>query len=198
MDRLIVMGESSMLNIVLVINKSDLDYKSQIRDWKQLYEDTGYNVFVTSAVNGSGIKDLKRHLAGKINLFFGQSGVGKSSLLNVMYPELELKTGEISRFNEKGTHTTVTSIMIKTEKDTFTIDTPGIREIMPYGLKKEDLGHYFIDFLSYINNCKFNTCTHFHEPGCAIINAVENGNLSLYRYESYLRILETIEEEKLY
>ena len=197
-DRLLVTGESAHLNIFIVINKSDLDNSNQIHEWKNLYEETGYNVIVTSAETGDGIDKLKDYLYGKKNLFFGQSGVGKSSLLNVMYSGLELKTGEISRFTEKGTHTTVTSIMIKMDKDTYIIDTPGIREIAPYGLKKEDLGHYFIEFLNYINNCKFNTCTHFHEPGCAVIDAVENGNVSPHRYDSYLRILETIEEENIY
>ena len=88
--------------------------------------------------------------------------------------------------------------MVKVAKDTFVIDTPGIREIDPYGIRKEDLGHYFIEFKEYINNCKFNTCTHQHEPGCAIIEAVENGKISEFRYDSYLRMLDTVEEDILF
>ncbi len=197
-DRLLVAGESAGVNVYLVINKTDLDDKNEIGIWETLYRRCGYNVFVTSAITGFGTVNLKKLLSGNKNLFFGQSGVGKSSLLNTMFPNLNLKTGEISNFTEKGTHTTVTSAMIKTDENTFVVDTPGIREIIPYGLTREDLGHYFIEFLNYINNCKFNTCTHLHEPGCAIIDAVEKGNISPYRYNSYIRMLETIEEENLY
>ncbi len=197
-DRLLVAGESAKVIVYLIINKSDLDNNNEISEWKSLYEQSGYKVFVTSAITGAGTGDLKKLLSGNTSLFFGQSGVGKSSLLNAMYPGLDLKTGEISRFTEKGTHTTVTSVMIKTAENTFVIDTPGIREIIPYGLTKQDLGHYFIEFLNYINDCKFNTCTHLHEPGCAIIDAVNKGNISPYRYNSYLRMLETIEEDNLY
>jgi ribosome biogenesis GTPase len=139
-----------------------------------------------------------KQLKGKISLFWGHSGVGKSSILNVMYPDLNLRTGLISSFTDKGTHTTVTSEMLNVKQDTYIIDTPGIREVEPYGVKKENLGHYFPEFLSYINDCKFNTCTHQHEPGCAVIKAVEEDKISLYRYESYLKILGTIEEDIIF
>jgi len=112
-----------------------------------------------------------------------------------LYPELNLRIGEVSQFTSKGTHTTVTSVMIKVEENTFIIDTPGIREIDPYGIRKSDLGHYFVEFVEYINKCKFNTCTHHHEPGCAVIIAVQNGTISEERYDSYLRILDTIEDD---
>jgi len=112
-----------------------------------------------------------------------------------MYPGLDLGVGEISNFTDKGKHTTVTSIMIEAEKNTFIIDTPGVREIDPYGIRKEDLGHYFIEFSDFALDCRFNTCTHLHEPGCAVIEAVENEQISPERYDSYLRILETIEQD---
>jgi len=131
-------------------------------------------------------------------LFWGHSGVGKSSLLDKLFPQLNLETGVISSFTDKGTHTTVTSIMLEVEKGTFIIDTPGVREIDPYGIRKEDLGHYFTEFAEFINNCKFSTCTHHHEPGCAVIKAVENHKISYERYESYLRILDTIEEDIIF
>ncbi len=111
---------------------------------------------------------------------------------------MDLAVGDISNATNKGVHTTVTSLMIKINKDTFIIDTPGIREIDPYGIKKEDLSHYFIEFSDFISDCKFNTCTHNHEPGCAVINAFENGNISAERYDSYLKLLETIEEDILF
>jgi ribosome biogenesis GTPase len=115
-----------------------------------------------------------------------------------MFPQLSLKTGEISNFTDRGTHTTVTSVMIKVDSGTYIIDTPGIREIAPFGIMKQDLSHYFIEFSDFNDNCKFNTCTHSHEPGCAISEAVQNGDITDERYDSYLRILETIEEETLH
>jgi ribosome biogenesis GTPase len=195
LDRFLVATESANVGSVIVINKSDLDIKNKILKWKSLYEDIGYSVIVTSYVNETGIEDLKKILLKKKTLFWGQSGVGKSSLMNILFPGLDLKVGNISNYTGKGKHTTVTSIMIPIDSKTFIIDTPGIREIDPYGIKKEDLGHYFIDFKEYISLCKFNTCTHTHEPGCVVIDAAENGDITLERYDSYLRIKETIEDD---
>ena len=124
--------------------------------------------------------------------------MGKSSLLNSMFPGLNLEIGDISTFTDKGTHKTVTSRMIKIASDTYVIDTPGVREIDPFGIRKEDLGHYFIEFKPFADNCRFNTCTHCHEPGCKVVKAVENNEISESRYESYLRILDTIEEDIIY
>lgn len=195
LDRFLVAAESSHLNVIIVLNKIDLDQSDFANEWKKLYEEIGYKFILTSAETNVGISLLNEELKGAKNLFWGHSGVGKSSLLNKMYPELKLRIGEISQFSSKGTHTTVTSVMIKVEENTFIIDTPGIREIDPYGIRKSDLGHYFIEFGKYINSCKFNTCTHHHEPGCAVIEALENNLISPKRYDSYLRILDTIEDD---
>lgn len=195
LDRLIVTGESSHINVKIVINKSDLSGENGINDWIDLYTGIGYELFQTSAKEKTGIDKLNDALNGSVNLFWGPSGVGKSSLLNLLYPQLDLRTGEISNSTFKGKHTTVTSLLKKVDAETFIIDTPGIREIDPYGIRKEDLGHFFIDFLQFINECKFNTCTHHHEPGCAVIAAVSNGMIHPERYNSYLNILETIEED---
>ncbi len=197
-DRLLVAGESSHLNCIIIINKADLDDEDEIKNWVNLYKDLGYQTFITSIITKQGLPELNETLLGKKNIFWGQSGVGKSSILNCLYPFLNLKVGEISYYSEKGIHTTVTSTMIKVEDDTFIIDTPGIREIDPFGIRKEDLGHYFIEFSEYIPACRFNTCTHHHEPECAVIEAVENGEINLHRYESYLRILDTIEEDIIF
>jgi ribosome biogenesis GTPase len=113
----------------------------------------------------------------------------------LLYPNLKLKVGEISNYTSKGIHTTVTTIMIYVGDETYIIDTPGVREIDPFGIRKEDVGHYFKEFESFINRCKFNTCTHHHEPGCAVIKAWEMGEISEERYDSYLRILETVEKD---
>jgi ribosome biogenesis GTPase len=179
---------------IIVINKIDLGEDEYISHFKNIYKSIRYNVFKTSAVTAAGLSELKNFLKGKKNIFIGKSGVGKSSLLNKMYAQLNLQTGEISRQTDRGTHTTVTSVMVNVEENTYVIDTPGIREIDPYGIKKEDLGNYFIEFKEYIPACRFNNCTHQHEPGCAVMDAVEKNKISMERYESYLRLLKTIEE----
>lgn len=197
-DRFLVAGESSHVPITIIINKIDLDRDNLIDSWVNLYKQIGYETIRTSAVTGEGIGTVKDLLLNKKTLFWGQSGVGKSSIFNKIFPGLDLNVGEISTYSDKGKHTTVTTNMIKVEENTFVIDTPGIREIAPYGIKKKDLGHYFLDFTDYIYDCRFNTCTHQHEPGCAVIGAVKNNYISKYRYESYLRILETIEEDIIF
>ncbi len=194
-DRMIVVAESSSVEPVIVINKIDLDNNNEREKWVNLYKRIGYNVFQTSTINKLGLDDLKKYLKGKINLFWGHSGVGKSSLLNQLYSDLNLKVSEISNYTLKGRHTTVTVLMKKVDDNTFVIDTPGIREIDPYGIKKEDLCHYFKDFKDFIYNCKFNTCTHHHEPDCAVVKACSEGKINEERYKSYLNILETIEED---
>lgn len=195
-DRIIVAAESSQIDVVLVINKIDLLIEqSYIVEWKHLYEGIGYKVVLSSAAEGAGIDELLLMLKNKVNIFWGQSGVGKSSLLNKMFPQLNFKVGDISEYSNKGKHTTVTSNMVKVSEGTYIIDTPGIREIDPYGIKKEDLGHYFREFLPFIHNCKFNSCTHYHEPDCAVHKAVEDEKISIERYESYLSMLATVEDE---
>jgi ribosome biogenesis GTPase len=197
-DRFLVVGESAKLNCFIVINKEDLDQENLLSEWEEIYSIIGYKVIRTSAKANIGVDKLKELFKGKKNILWGQSGVGKSSLLNKIYPSLNLKTKLISTFNEKGTHSTVTSTMFKVDKNTFVIDTPGIREIEPYGIRKEDLGHYFREFLPYIKNCKFNTCTHFHEPECAVIRAVEEEEIFPERYDSYLKLLYTIEQDIIF
>jgi ribosome biogenesis GTPase len=194
----LVSAESSHINPLIIINKVDLDDRNLAAEWEQLYTDIGYKVFVVSALEEIGIKNLKKMLAGKINIFWGQSGVGKSTILNKMYPQLKFEVGEISEYSDKGTHTTVTGEMRKVGDQTYIIDTPGIREIDPYGIKKEDLSHYFQEFALYMHDCKFNTCIHEHEPGCAVVDAVEDEKISIERYESYLNLLATIEEDMIY
>ena len=194
-DRLIVAGESSHLNIIIVINKTDLDESDDYTAWAQLYRTIGYKVFLTSVKTKTGINDLKKEFANNTSLIWGHSGVGKSSLINEMYPGINLKIGEISDNTSKGKHTTVTSIMKNVGENTFIIDTPGIREIDPYGIRKEDVCHYFIEFVPFMELCRFNTCTHHHEPGCGVINAVDQGKINGERYQSYLNILDTIEED---
>ena len=198
LDRVIVAAESCKINVNIIINKIDLDDRNMSSEWEQLYSEIGYNVIVISASENIGLDKLKDQLIDKVNIFWGQSGVGKSTLLNKMYPHLEFKVGEVSESSDKGMHTTVTGEMCEVGSNTFIIDTPGIREIDPYGIKKEDVCHYFLEFSPYIHDCKFNTCIHIHEPGCAIVEAVEQNEISIERYESYMNLMETIENDMFY
>ncbi len=198
LDRIIVTGESEHLNVYIIINKSDLDEFELIPEWKEFYEEIGYTVFAVDAHSGDGIEELKDTMAGTKSLFWGQSGVGKSTILNKIAPELNFKTGEVSQWSSKGKHTTVTAIIKKIDNDTYIIDTPGIKEIEPFGIQEENLGFYFIEFTDYLEHCRFNTCTHNHEPGCAVREAVENGDITVERYESYLNMLDSIEDDMIF
>lgn len=195
LDRFLVACESSGIKTKIIINKLDLAEDQFVDEIVKLYSNIGYKIYLSSVVQKKGFDELKAELSGKINLFWGQSGVGKSSILNSLFPHLNLKVGEISNYTDKGTHTTVTSVMHFVGNETYIIDTPGIREIDPFGIRKEDLGHYFPEFSDFLINCRFNTCTHHHEPGCAVIDALEKRIISDLRYDSYLRILDTIEKD---
>lgn len=198
-DRIIVAGESSHLNIYIIINKTDLDKKGEAEKWKEFYESVGYKVFLTSIENSQvPQQELAKITSDNTSIFWGHSGVGKSSFLNYLYPQLNLKVKKVSDYSNKGRHTTVTVRMEEIDSNTFIIDTPGIREIEPYGITKENLSHYFIEFKPFIHDCKFNTCTHHHEPGCAVRKGVKENKISTERYSSYLNILETIEDDMIF
>lgn len=194
-DRIIVSAVSSKIDVHILINKIDLDDTEEPYYWKQLYEEIGYKVLLTSTKTNEGLDSVRKLLKNKASVFWGQSGVGKSSLFNSVFPQINFQTGVVSNQTEKGKHTTVTSNLQRIDDNTIIIDTPGIREIDPYGIKKTDLGHYFIEFEDYIHSCRFNTCTHHHEPGCAVIEAVESDEISIERYRSYLGLLDSIESD---
>ena len=198
-DRFLASAEAYRVPVALVFNKTDLYSEDELRYLDgliNLYTHIGYPCFRISALNNEGINEIKEELKGKITLFSGHSGVGKSTLINAILPEANLKTGEISTAHNKGMHTTTFSEMFPVEGEGYIIDTPGIKGFGTFDMKDEEVGHYFKEIFEFSAHCKYGNCTHQHEPGCAVREAVENHYISESRYASYLNILEDKEEGK--
>jgi ribosome small subunit-dependent GTPase A len=198
-DRFLASAESYGVPSVLVFNKTDLYGEDDLRYLDALialYENIGYKCFRISALNREGIEELKSELQGKITLLSGNSGVGKSTLLNVLQPDVEVKTGDISGYHNKGMHTTTFSEMLPLPEGGFIIDTPGIKGFGLLEVTPEEAGHYFREIFETSQNCKFYNCTHTHEPGCAVVEAVEALTINPSRYHSYLSIIEEITQGK--
>ena len=191
-DRFLVTAEAYDISTILVFNKTDL-YDEEMRDYQRqishMYQQIGYSSMTVSAKSNEGIDEMNSLLKGKTTLLSGHSGVGKSTLINIIVPDLELKTSEISDFSDKGVHTTTFAEMFEVDKDTYIIDTPGIKELGIVDIPKNQLGHFFPEMRERLNQCRFNNCTHFNEPGCAVEEAVRHNEISLTRYESYLSML---------
>ena len=198
-DRFLASAEAYRVPVNLVFNKVDLYSEDELRyldGLVNLYTHLGYPCYRISAANGEGVDALKEDLQGKITLFSGHSGVGKSTLINYLLPDQQLKTGEISSVHNKGMHTTTFSEMYPLGENGYIIDTPGIKGFGTFDMKDEEVGHYFKEIFEFSARCKYGNCTHRHEPGCAVREAVENHYISQSRYNSYLNILEDKEEGK--
>lgn len=198
-DRFLTSAEAYRVPVSLVFNKVDR-YTEEEQHYLEalinLYTHIGYPCYRVSALNQTGIQELKESLAGKVTLFSGHSGVGKSTLINAILPDQQLRTGEISEYHNKGMHTTTFSEMFPVEGDGYIIDTPGIKGFGTFDMKDEEVGHYFKEIFEMSAQCKYGNCTHRHEPGCAVREAVEKHYISESRYTSYLNILEDKEEGK--
>ncbi len=195
-DRFLVASEMYHVPAVIVFNKSDLYKDKEMRkfeQWKQMYEEVGYKVLLVSAEKKEGIGLLQELLKDKTTLISGHSGVGKSSLLNVIFPEMNLKTSEISGWSGKGQHTTTFAEMYDLPFGGRIIDTPGMREFGLVDIEKQELSHYFPEMRERLNHCQFNNCLHYNEPDCAVKDAVNNGEIHEDRYVSYLGILDSLE-----
>ena len=198
-DRFLASAEAYRVPVTLLFNKIDRYNEDEYRllqELTKLYSSIGYPCFSISAKKQTGIDDVREALKGKITLFSGNSGVGKSTLINTLLPGLNLKTGEISDAHNTGMHTTTFSEMFEFESNGYIIDTPGIKGFGTFDMKDEEVGHYFKEIFQVSAYCKYNNCTHTHEPGCAVLEAVENHQISLSRYTSYLSILEDKDERK--
>lgn len=212
-DRMLVTAEAYHIPAVIIFNKCDL-YNDELwqlhNEVKAIYHDIGYPVFEVSALTGLGIDAIKDLIAGKVSLFSGHSGVGKSALLNAIDPSLHLRTGDVSEWSLKGTHTTTFAEIHPIKLDnkangseeshsascaSYLIDTPGIKEFGMVDFTPEELSHFFPEMRSRLHNCRFANCTHRHEPGCAVKSAVEEGAISAERYQNYLNIIESIESD---
>ena len=196
-DRFLVASEMYHVPSIIVFNKADLHKRKEdekFQQLKEMYEQIGYKVFLISVNNNMGIDELKKELKNKITLISGHSGVGKSSLLNLIFPELQLKTQDVSGWSGKGLHTTTFAEMFDLPFGGSIIDTPGMREFGLIDVTKQELSHYFPEMRERLVNCQFNNCQHINEPGCAIKEAVVNGEINEDRYVSYVNIL-TIEEK---
>jgi ribosome biogenesis GTPase len=198
-DRFLLSTLSYDIPSWILFNKSDL-YDSEDYELFQIlqniYKNAGYNCLLVSVYDAESLSRLEKLIQGKTSLFSGHSGVGKSTLINHFHPMAELKTGEISQYSEKGMHTTTFAEMFEIKEKTRIIDTPGIKEMGFLNMEKQDVAHNYQEFFEFSKNCKFNDCLHLNEPGCAVKKAIESGNIHELRYQSYMSILDEIENQK--
>jgi ribosome biogenesis GTPase len=195
-DRFLTTAEAYHIPAAVVFNKTDLYDEAHLDDlayYLDVYENAGYQTLITSAETGLNMDEFKEMLKDKVSLLAGHSGVGKSAMLNRIDPALNLKTGQISDYHEKGKHTTTFAEMFPLAFGGDIIDTPGIKELGLVEFDKAELGQRFPEFRSRMDDCRFNNCLHLDEPGCAVIKALEAGEIGEFRYFNYLNMLEGIE-----
>ena len=200
-DRFLVTAEAYHIPVIIVVNKLDLHnekHSAQLAEWRSQYEAAGYELFAISALRPESIAALQDRIAGCTTLFSGHSGVGKSTLINALKPDLALRTMEVSEWSGKGQHTTTFAEMFDLPEASGggrIIDTPGVKEFGLIDMEREELSHYFPEMRRILNDCRFNNCMHMDEPGCAVKAAVTAGTITVDRYASYLTILESIEKK---
>ncbi len=195
-DRFLVAAHAGGLQAVIVINKIDLEHSVDLERFMKLYNSIGVDVNLSSVESGEGIDEIKRILMDRLSIVLGQSGVGKSSLLNALEKGLNLKVGEISDYSQKGRHTTTWVEMYPLSFGGYVVDTPGLKYLGLWDMAPADLRFHFPEFLPLQENCKFRNCLHKNEPGCVVRKAADEGQIFTERYESYLKLLAQLEEEE--
>ena len=191
-DRLIAVGLQGGLTPVILFNKTDLAEKEELETPARLYQGIGYRVIQTSVTEKRGLGELRKLLNGAKSVFSGHSGVGKSSLIQSLFPELSIKVGEVKEKSGTGRHTTILANMYSLPGEGWLVDTPGIRELMPFGMKPQELGSYFEEFAEPSETCRFKSCSHLREPDCGVKQALEDGQITEERYRSYGMIYESL------
>ena len=199
-DRFLATAEAYQVPAVLAFNKIDLlttpAMLQQLDEFKTLYEAIGYPVIQMSAATGQGADELRRLLHGKMSLLSGNSGVGKSYIINLLVPDANVRVGDVSQTHHKGMHTTTFSELLDLPGGGAIIDTPGVKAFGTIDFERAQVAHYFPEIFAVSSDCRFNNCTHTHEPGCAVREAVEQGDISASRYTSYLSILDEDPNDK--
>lgn len=198
LDRFLVMMESKEIPVVLCFNKDDIAKEEQIEELKSIYLGCGYPCIFTSAVQEKNIGQIKELLRGKTTAIAGPSGVGKSSIINILQPDAKMETGAISRKIERGKHTTRHSELFPVDGESYIMDTPGFSSLYVNDFEKEELKGYFPEFVPYEGWCRFHGCDHIHEPDCAVKEAVEAGKIHPVRYEDYKEMYQELKDKRRY
>ena len=200
LDRFLIQGEKQKLSLIICINKIDIvsDLDSEKEEIEKVYKNTGYPIIFTSVKENIGVKYLIRYLNNHTTVFAGPSGVGKSSLLNKINTDYNLKTGLISSKINRGKHTTRHVELLPYKNNGYVVDTPGFSSLNMENVKEQELMYFFPEFRNYIGQCKFNSCSHIHEPDCAIINALYAGEISKNRYKNYNYFMKEINNNRKY
>ena len=198
LDRFLVMMERKEIPVVLCFNKKDIATSPEIAELEAIYEKCGYPIVFTSALEQENIEEIRRLLLKKTTAIAGPSGVGKSSLINLLQNQVQMETGTISRKIERGKHTTRHSELIAVDADSYIMDTPGFSSLYVNDFEKEELKYYFREFASYEGQCRFQGCDHVHEPGCGVKEALEEGKIHPVRYKNYLEMYTELKEKKRY
>ena len=191
-DRAVVMAVKGHMEPVLCFNKIDLDPDGCWRSVGTVYESIGYRVHALSALTGAGFEAFSASLENKVSTLVGQSGVGKSTILNRLKPDLQLPTNPLMRKHDRGRHTTSAVELMQLGSGSYVADTPGIKQLQPWGVDRQSLAAYFVEMAPLVNDCRFRDCTHLTEPDCAILQAVESGRIDSSRYEGFCRLVETL------